>query len=75
VTLEAADGAREEIAARTVVWAAGVRASALAAVLADATGASLDSAGRVAVGPDLTLPGRAAAHASSPAATGGRPPA
>jgi NADH dehydrogenase len=57
VTLEAASGATEEVPARTVVWAAGVVASELASHLAAESGAELDAAGRVAVGPDLTLPG------------------
>ena len=43
--------------AHTTVWAAGVEASPLAAELAKATGAELDRAGRIAVLPDLTLPG------------------
>jgi NADH dehydrogenase len=47
----------ERIAAHTVVWAAGVQASPLAAMLAEQTGASVDRAGRIAVQPDLTLPG------------------
>jgi NADH dehydrogenase len=47
----------ERIAARMVVWAAGVQASPLAAKLAEATGAPLDRAGRIGVLPDLTLPG------------------
>jgi NADH:ubiquinone reductase (H+-translocating) len=46
-----------EIATRTVIWAAGVSASPLAAVLAQAAGAGLDRAGRITVQPDLTLPG------------------
>ena len=57
VALRREDGAIEPIATPTVLWAAGVRASGLAEVLARATGSSLDHAGRVAVGPDLTLPG------------------
>jgi NADH dehydrogenase len=57
VTLQAPDGSHEQIAARTVVWAAGVRASGLAAQLGEATGAEIDNAGRVTVEPDLTLPG------------------
>jgi NADH:ubiquinone reductase (H+-translocating) len=57
VTVETADGTPRRIAARTVVWAAGVRASGLAEQLATATGAGLDRAGRVSVAPDLTLPG------------------
>lgn len=57
VTLETSDGGREPVPARTVVWAAGVQASELAAALAEASGATLDRTGRVAVGPELTLPG------------------
>jgi NADH:quinone reductase (non-electrogenic) len=48
----------EHIAARTIVWAAGVTASALASRLAELTGAERDRAGRVTVEADLTLPGR-----------------
>jgi NADH dehydrogenase len=51
------DGTRSRIPARTVVWAAGVTASPLAAALAQATGAQVDRAGRLAVEADLTLPG------------------
>jgi NADH dehydrogenase len=57
VTVEDGDGSHERIASRTVVWAAGVEASELAAQLAQPTGAELDRAGRIAVEPDLTLPG------------------
>jgi NADH:quinone reductase (non-electrogenic) len=56
VTVKGPDG-EERIQARTRVWAAGVQASPLARQLADATGAALDRAGRVAVNPDCTLPG------------------
>jgi NADH dehydrogenase len=45
--------ADERIAARTVLWAAGVAASPLARSL----GVPLDRAGRVVVEPDLTVPG------------------
>jgi NADH dehydrogenase len=41
----------------TVIWAAGVTASSLAAKLGEATGAEVDRAGRVTVEPGLTLPG------------------
>jgi len=44
------------VAARTVVWAAGMTASPLAAVLANATGAPTDRSGRIAVERDCTLP-------------------
>jgi NADH:ubiquinone reductase (H+-translocating) len=47
----------ERIPSRTVVWAAGVTASSLAARLGELTNAERDRAGRVTVGPDLTLPG------------------
>jgi NADH dehydrogenase len=47
----------ETIAARTVVWAAGVQASPLGVALASATGVELDRQGRVVVGPDLSVPG------------------
>ena len=57
VSPSAEPGSIDRIATRTVVWAAGVVASPLAARLAEETGAALDRAGRVAVGPDLTLPG------------------
>jgi NADH dehydrogenase len=51
------DGTKRRIEAVTKIWAAGVQASPLAKTLADQTGASLDRAGRIAVNPDLTLPG------------------
>ncbi|OYQ40887.1 FAD-dependent oxidoreductase [Rhodoferax sp. TH121] len=56
VTLEEG-GQTQRIAAATVVWAAGVAASPLGKVVAAATGAELDRAGRVQVLPDLSLPG------------------
>jgi NADH:ubiquinone reductase (H+-translocating) len=56
VTVEAADHGQERIPARTVIWAAGVTASSLARRLGEATGAEVDRAGRVSVGPDLSLP-------------------
>ncbi len=46
----------ECVPARTVFWAAGVQASRLGKRLAEACGAPLDRAGRVLVGPDLTVP-------------------
>jgi NADH dehydrogenase len=52
------DLARDErIAARTVLWSAGVAASPLGKRIAEACGASTDKAGRVPVQPDLTIPG------------------
>jgi NADH dehydrogenase len=44
------------------VWAAGVAASPLAARLGEQAGAEVDRAGRVAVEPDLTLPGHPEVH-------------
>lgn len=51
------DGAQNRIAARTVIWGAGIRAAGFAAVIAQATGAPRDRAGRLQVGEDLALPG------------------
>ncbi|MEO7144324.1 MAG: NAD(P)/FAD-dependent oxidoreductase [Bryobacteraceae bacterium] len=56
VDIESANGT-ERVEARTVLWAAGVRASELGAVLATHVGAQVDKQGRVPVHPDLTLPG------------------
>ncbi len=53
VSAEGVQMGPESVAARTIVWAAGVAASPLARSL----GAPLDRAGRVKVLPDLTLPG------------------
>jgi NADH:ubiquinone reductase (H+-translocating) len=57
VTVSAPDGSTERIAARTAIWAAGVKASSLALRLGELCGAELDRAGRVTVEADLTLPG------------------
>lgn len=51
------DGTTERIDTLTKVWAAGVQASPLGRTLSEQTGAPLDRAGRIAVNPDLTLPG------------------
>jgi NADH dehydrogenase len=56
VDVQTHDG-KERIDAATTIWAAGVQASPLAAQLAEASGAETDRAGRIAVRPDLTLPG------------------
>jgi NADH dehydrogenase len=48
----------ERVAARTILWAAGVAASPLGRQL----GVSVDRAGRVPVQPDLTVPGRPEIH-------------
>ncbi|HKQ98344.1 MAG TPA: NAD(P)/FAD-dependent oxidoreductase [Candidatus Polarisedimenticolia bacterium] len=50
-------GVRERIPARTTLWAAGVQASPLGRMLAEASGATTDRAGRVIVEPDLSLAG------------------
>jgi NADH dehydrogenase len=51
-------GERDEVvAARTTLWAAGVLASGFSRAVAQATGAETDGAGRVIVGPDLTVAG------------------
>jgi NADH dehydrogenase len=55
-------GHEQRIAARTVLWAAGVRASRLGKVLAERAGAPLDRAGRVMVEPDLSLPAHPEIH-------------
>lgn len=47
----------ERVDARTIIWAAGIRANPLAAKLAAATGLELDRQGRIPVSADLTLPG------------------
>ncbi|MGN0064486.1 MAG: NAD(P)/FAD-dependent oxidoreductase [Nocardioides sp.] len=51
------DGRTEWISSVTKIWAAGVQASPLGKTLSEQTGAPLDRAGRIAVNPDLTLPG------------------
>jgi NADH:ubiquinone reductase (H+-translocating) len=57
VDLKASDGRPRRIGARTMVWAAGVRASELGQHLAEQAGVEVDKAGRVPVRNDLTLPG------------------
>ena len=56
------DAKDQHIAAKTVLWAAGVRASHLGKVLADRAGVPIDKAGRVLVQPDLSVPGRPEIH-------------
>jgi NADH dehydrogenase len=56
VDVDGPDGP-QRISAGVVIWAAGVQASPLAAKLAEASGAEVDRAGRIAVERDLTLPG------------------
>jgi NADH dehydrogenase len=50
------DGAERTIATRTCIWAAGVRAAPLAAMVAAATGAATDRMGRVGVEANCSLP-------------------
>ncbi|BAT52070.1 FAD-dependent pyridine nucleotide-disulphide oxidoreductase [Nostoc sp. NIES-3756] len=47
----------KQIASKTVLWAAGVKASAMGNVLAEKTGVECDRAGRVIVEPDLSIKG------------------
>ncbi|HIK04552.1 MAG TPA: NAD(P)/FAD-dependent oxidoreductase [Trichormus sp. M33_DOE_039] len=56
VTIKQGDEVKE-IASKTVLWAAGVKASAMGKVLAERTGAECDRAGRVIVEPDLSIKG------------------
>jgi NADH dehydrogenase len=57
VTIRGETGPARRIDTRTVIWAAGVRASSLAAKVGRRAGASVDRAGRVHVLGDLSLPG------------------
>jgi len=56
ITVKGPEG-EYRIPAKTKIWAAGVAASPLGRMLAEATGADVDRAGRVSVNPDCTLPG------------------
>jgi NADH dehydrogenase len=57
VRLQQPDGGTSDIDAQTVIWAAGVNASPLARMLAEAGGTEVDRSGRLTVEPDLSLPG------------------
>lgn len=57
IDLDAPGDTSERIDARTVIWAAGVRASPLAAALGRAAGVPVDHKGRMPVQPDCSLPG------------------
>ncbi len=57
VAIRTPAGEVERVDARTAIWAAGVAASDLAAKLSREADLDVDRAGRVTVGPDLTLPG------------------
>jgi NADH dehydrogenase len=56
VTVKTSEGV-DRISARTIIWAAGVRASGFGKVLQDRADAPLDRSGRVMVSPDLSVPG------------------
>ena len=56
VLVNTAAGARS-LEASTICWTAGVRASHLGQVLADASGCTVDRGGRVVVEPDFSIPG------------------
>ncbi|MFN6536206.1 MAG: NAD(P)/FAD-dependent oxidoreductase [Nostoc sp. EkiNYC01] len=56
VTLKQGDEVKE-IASKTILWAAGVKASAMGKVLTERTGAECDRAGRVIVESDLSIKG------------------
>jgi NADH dehydrogenase len=57
VDVKGPDGTVTRYPAKTKIWAAGVSASPLAKMLADASGAECDRAGRIKVQPDCSLPG------------------
>ena len=57
IDTSAEDPQLRRIEAATKIWAAGVEASALGRMVAEAAGAGVDRAGRVQVEPDCTLPG------------------
>jgi NADH:quinone reductase (non-electrogenic) len=57
ITVRDAAGAERTIATRTSIWAAGVRAAPLAALVAQATGAPTDRSGRVKVAEDCSIAG------------------
>ncbi|HLS79688.1 MAG TPA: FAD-dependent oxidoreductase [Nocardia sp.] len=63
VTVEDKSGEVRTIAAETVVWSAGVQAGGFAKLLAEATGAETDRAGRLLINPDLTVGGYADIYA------------
>lgn len=58
IEMQFKDGRVERLESVAKIWAAGVQASELGQTLSEQTGAELDRAGRIAVNPDLTLPGQ-----------------
>ncbi|WP_336081261.1 NAD(P)/FAD-dependent oxidoreductase [Nocardia sp. SSK8] len=63
VTVRDKEGIERRIAAETVVWSAGVQVGGFAKLLAEATGAETDRAGRLLINPDLTVGGHADIYA------------
>jgi NADH dehydrogenase len=57
LSVRAQDGTVTRYEASTVLWTAGIAAPPVAAAVAEATGAKQDRAGRIEVGPDLSIPG------------------
>ncbi|WP_319434295.1 NAD(P)/FAD-dependent oxidoreductase [Mycobacterium sp. RTGN5] len=57
ITVKRPDGTIDRIEAATKVWSAGVSASPLGKIIANQSDAEIDRAGRVKVGPDLSIPG------------------
>jgi NADH dehydrogenase len=57
LSVRAEDGSVTRYEAGTVLWTAGVAAPPVAGAIAAATGAKQDRAGRIEVGPDLSIPG------------------
>jgi NADH dehydrogenase len=57
LSVRAEDGTETHYDAATVLWTAGVAAPSVATGIAQATGAKQDRAGRIEVGPDLSIPG------------------
>jgi NADH dehydrogenase len=57
VDVRGPDGLVQHFSTKTKIWAAGVSASPLAKMLADATGAQCDRTGRIKVEPDCSLHG------------------
>jgi NADH:ubiquinone reductase (H+-translocating) len=56
VTIRQGDNV-ETVPSRTILWAAGVKASAMGKILSEQTGVELDRVGRVMVEPDLSIKG------------------
>jgi NADH dehydrogenase len=57
ISVKRGDGTTDRIECATKVWSAGVSASPLGKIIADQSDAEIDRAGRVKVGPDLSIPG------------------